>query len=146
MSQSKKGRELILKNKFVTIENINIDFESCQEQFLDPMVLENTLLKYSTLAKLVCDQVLDSSTNFPAAKMTKIFKAFLEMINQFASNLKQGFIKEPVFVSQMIDLTIEVLGYMALKKQFKTEFVEQAELSSKQSLTESLKYLILISV
>ena len=36
---------------------------------------------------------------------------------------------------------MEVLGYMALKKQFKAEFVKQTS-----ELTEAVKYLILISV
>ena len=41
MCQSKKGREYIIKQKMVTIENIDIDLKLNEEEFIDPLILEN---------------------------------------------------------------------------------------------------------
>lgn len=41
MCQSKKGREYVIKQKMVTIENIDIDLKLNEEEFIDPLILEN---------------------------------------------------------------------------------------------------------
>lgn len=55
--------------------------------------------------------------------------------------------KEPMFVFTIVNLTIEALGYMALKRQFKEELIIMVEEEKESKNTiETIKYLMMLSV
>ena len=93
MSQTKKGREYIVQNKMLQLDDV-----LNQKTEDDPLLLEIAILKFSALAKLVCDQNLENSVDFPEKKMAVVFQQFLQILTHFVQKMKQGYLKEPVFV------------------------------------------------
>jgi len=77
------------------------------------------LLKFSSIAKLVSDQVLSAFQNIPQEKMQELYQLFLCVVMKFVRNLREGYVKKQTFVISIVESMIENMGYMALKADFK---------------------------
>lgn len=126
-----------LANRFTRIDDLLLRFLVVSKLASDH--------KSKSVVKMITDEDHDEELG---CSLLNLYKEFLSYVQGIGQWLKVSGMSDDVYIQHLGQIVMETLGFMALKQEFKQEFLEACskQVDGKYEFVECLNYLMISSI